>query len=214
MSLKLKHLINILKASGYKIESNSKRIASEDIKKTGKETLAKDVYGDLGGIQENLPSFNSIANIINQKIIIFLDENLHFNRYRNFTLKSDYYENLLSFPLNNYRRYCRNYEKECLKAGLKTGNWSNLESDFYFGPSSQPGDFFKNGAGGWKLLATKDFLEDIFWPSKEYKVLRISVYDTIMAGGKLIRTDSILERPVHPFQEYLLKSLVRRIDSL
>jgi hypothetical protein len=214
MSLKLKHLIIILKTNGCKIESLSKRIESNDLRKTGKDTLAKGIYRDLGGIKENLPSFNEVFNVIDSNIIISLDESLHFNRYRNITLKSEFYDNFPNFSLNNYRRYCRNYEKECLKAGLKTGNWSNFESDYYFGISSQPGDFFKNGAGGWKLLALKDFLEDVYWSFNEFKILRIAVYDTIMAGGKLFRIDSILERPNHPYQEYLLKSLVRRIDSL
>lgn len=214
MSLKLNHALKLLTTNGYKVDTILKRIEPGDIKKAGKEKFAKEVYQELGGIQENFPAQDKIRTFIEPNIMLLIDEDLHFNRYRSLTLKSEIYRSLPDFPLENYRRYCRSYEKECIKAGLKAGTWSNKESDYYFGPSSSPGDFFRNGSGGWKLNAFKDYLEDLYWPSAGYKLLRFAVYDHIMADGKLVRIDSILERPAHPLQQHLLKFLERRINSL
>ncbi|CAN5561543.1 hypothetical protein BH23BAC1_BH23BAC1_40680 [soil metagenome] len=214
MSIKFNHLIKLLIAHEYKTETIFKRIESKDIQKTGKENVANITYKELGGIQEHFPSFEVTRTVIGPQIILLFDEGLHFNRYRNLTLRSEIYNSIPAFPLENYRRYCRNYEKECAKAGLKTGAWSNTKSDFYFGASAIPGDFFKNGSGGWKLTAFKDFMEDIYWPFSGYRLLRIASYDHFMAEGKLVRIDSILERPSHPFQMHLIKFLDRRINSL
>ncbi len=58
-------------------------------------------------------------------VAIELDEELHFNRYRELTLRSEVYQRLSGFPLEAYRDHARSREDECKKAGSYGGKWTN-----------------------------------------------------------------------------------------
>jgi hypothetical protein len=212
MKLKHKHLLNLLQANDFKVQNLDLKIPRNLFNKNKHFDLYQ-IYKELGGIQEEFPHIEEELYYIEPSTIIILDDYIHFNRYRNITLKSILYEQIPSFPLENYKRYCRNFEKECIKSGLPQRIWANRESDYYFGPSSSPGDFFKNGSGGWKLLAFKDLLEDAAAYAINYRVIRFSVYDNFLAEGKLMRLDNILDTPTHPLQQQLLKYIIRRIKE-
>ncbi len=64
---------------------------------------------------------------------IELDEERHFNRYRNITLNSAIYDQLPNFPTDNYKRFCSAYEGECLCAANWGRNWANPSADNQFG---------------------------------------------------------------------------------
>lgn len=213
MHLRQKLLLNILQANDHEIKPINLNV-NEELFQNNTDLDPSEMYRELGGIKDSFPSFKKTGHIISPNTIIVLDDYLHFNRYRTITLRSPFYEKMPHFPLANYRRYCRNNEKECIKSGLQKGIWDNRESDFYFGPSSEAGDFFKNGSGGWKLIAFQDYLEDVASYLLNYKLLRLSVYDNFLAEGKIFRLDNILDRPNHLLQPQLLQYIQRKLKEL
>lgn len=211
MNIKYKHLLNLLENHQIKVETlNFGFTNKENEPLNGKEGVLN-VYRELGGSQSDLPDMFFEWNFSEPKKIIVLDDPLTFNRYRALTLREKLYENLTWFPLENYRRFCRNYEKECLKSGMANGIWSNKIANLHFGNASDPGDFFKNGSTGWKLQAFKDFVEDYVAVQKGFKIIRLSVYDNLMIEKKLVRLDSILEKPDHPYYEHVLNYVKRKL---
>ncbi|PWJ42741.1 DUF7255 family protein [Sediminitomix flava] len=173
-------------------------------------------YHKLTG-QKNNPNIKLSPWLIEiEDVVIVLDEILHFNRYRGITLRSEIYNNLPSFPLSQYTRYCNQKENECLKPGGSLNNWSNQFAEIQFGPSSQRvGDFKGLGSSAWKLRAFKDYLQDISsLMTKDYKVLRISVWDQIMNSGQLHSYNDLLLNPSEADKELIIKNIQRRIKTI
>lgn len=167
-----------------------------------------EVYEDLGG-KTALPPFEARPFDLEfmTKVVLFDDEPW-FNRYRMITLRSEIYEKS-KLPVQTYRKWCRNEEKECLKGGLSPNVWTNREAESYFGKSEDPGDFGLNGSAGWKLKAWKDYLADISGKLGHYEVVRIPIYEEIMIEGKLKRfKDFLLYRK--PEDEKYIASFMRR----
>jgi hypothetical protein len=144
--------------------------------------------------------------------LLLWDEEVHFNRYRHLTLKSELYQEM-SFPFfESYKRLCRTYEKEALKAGMPLRIWSGppLASSL-FGPASEPGDFSGNGATGWKLLAYNSAQTDLQTRIHGYKLIRLNPYETIMTGGSLKRLDQLLINPKEEQRVVLFNWLMRKL---
>ncbi|MHA7678587.1 DUF7255 family protein [Cupriavidus sp. PET2-C1] len=99
----------------------------QDVARTGYEDLINSVYKSLGGVlmsaELNLRSWD----LEFEGIAVELDEHLHFNRYRAITLGATAYANLPVFPLDAYRRYCAEFENDCLRVGAYGGKWSQPE---------------------------------------------------------------------------------------
>jgi hypothetical protein len=93
------------------------------------------------------------------KVVVELDEQRHFNRYRSLTLESSIYSHLPQFPLQLYKDLCVKHEEQCLKAGGFGGNWSNPSCEKDFGKASEPKKLSGNGSPRWKQRAFYDFLK-------------------------------------------------------
>ena len=89
----------------------------EDIKCSGLHREVQKVYWSLGGCLDTVPIRVGPWDLNIGGTAVELDENLHFNRYRNITLDSNLYRELQSFPLDIYRKQCLVHERDCLKAG-------------------------------------------------------------------------------------------------
>jgi hypothetical protein len=98
------------------------------------------VYRALNGALESVRSKPGSWDLEFDGMAVELDEQLHFNRYRAITLKSEIYSCLPSFPLEAYRRYCSEYEEDCLRAGGYGGKWSNDSCVKQFGVAGSEGD--------------------------------------------------------------------------
>lgn len=167
-------------------------------RKTHKQIIAspwypmlKEVYQELGGQDQPPPVFlNFTAELPGWALM--LDTEINFNRYRNITLRSELYDELPSFPLNNYRRFCRMYEKDCIKVASAGHLWTNKEAEFHFGKSEAPGDLGLNGSAGWKLRAYQDFYIDLVQLMLPYKIMRMTVYDQLMVSGKMVKLKELL----------------------
>ncbi len=167
-----------------------------------------EVYQDLGG-KTDVPPFEARPFDLEfmTKVLLF-DDDLYFNRYRTVTFRSEIYDKT-NIPVQNYRKWCRNEEKECIKGGLKPNIWTNREAESYFGESEEPGDFGLNGSAGWKLNAWKDYLADVSGVLGNYEIIRVSVYEELMIEGKLKRLkDFLLYR--NPANEKYIVSFLRR----
>lgn len=176
------------------------------------KTWLKEIFEDLGGTG-TFPLLDKLKFDfkIGRNLIVWDDE-LHFNRYRLATFRSDLYTEW-TFPFSEgHKRLCRTYEKECLKAGMQQRIWSGPPvAKVIFGEPSEPGDFSGNGSTGWKLLAYNDAQYDLQTRLHGYKLIRLSPFETIMTGGSLKRLDQLLVNPKEEQRTMLFNWLMRKV---
>jgi hypothetical protein len=110
-------------------------------------------------------------------MVIELDEELHFNRYRALTPTASWARDLPWAA--DYQRLCAAREPECLSAGSWGKRWTNPSAERMFsgGPT---GDLSSEGAPRWKQRALYDAIKDMM-PTNDRKVsiARLSIYDDI-----------------------------------
>lgn len=212
MGIKKETLQRIFEQEGYAPEINvCQKMEPSKVLKAGILEPVLEVYHELGGINDAVPfDFPPYDFLIDDKFLI-LDEELHFNRYRNITLRSGLYESLPLIKVDNYKRYGRQFEKECLKSGMRSGLWTNPKAEKFFGKSADAGDFFRNGSSEWKLRAFYDFLQDANALISKKEIIRISIYDNLMVEGKLMRLDKILANSIQ-HEKYLVNFVNRLLQ--
>jgi hypothetical protein len=187
-------------------------INSDFLDKKGRNWL-EEIYVDLGGIGP-IPLLKKLKfDLKIKRNLILYDDELHFNRYRLTSFRSEFYN---EFNLNFYeahKRLCRTYEKDCLKAGLQERVWNGPPvAKHSFGEANEPGDFSVNGATGWKLLAYNDAQIDIQTRIHGFRLIRLTPYETLMTGGSLKRLDHLLMNPKEEQRKMLLNWLKRKIE--
>jgi hypothetical protein len=157
---------------------------------SGEEHLEElfELYRSLGGLQ-TAPSLRPGAwdLAFENGLVVELDEELHFNRYRALTLETSWSTGL---PwTEDYLRYCADHEDECLAAGSWGKRWTNDSCARMFS-ASPAGDLGGDGAPRWKQRALYDAMKDTAPVTKLGVALaRVSVYDQV-AGVPL---GSVLE---------------------
>ncbi len=118
-----------------------------------------DLYASLGG-QANpttlRPGNWDIA--LEGGVVIELDEELHFNRYRLATLAPAWTESLPWRP--TYSALCADHEGDCLAAGRWGKRWTNPSCEAHFGTPDRPGEFTSGGSPRWKQRAIYDAIKD------------------------------------------------------
>ncbi len=149
--------------------------------------------------------------LIHDNFVLILDEELSFNRYRKTTLRSAFYEKFSGLNLNQYQRYCRTYEKNCLKLGLQNGIWTNELAEKYFNNPSEPGDFFANGSPGWKYQAFHQYLHDLYAHENNWKFYRISIYDNVLTEGKLQPIGKMMETRNEKYKKIIFNFLKMKL---
>ncbi|WP_242656929.1 DUF7255 family protein [Mycobacterium lehmannii] len=125
-------------------------------------------------------------------LVIELDEELHFNRYRAQTLQPQWAATL---PWRDtYLHLCADFEKECLAAGRWGKRWTTPSCESMFGPSSPPGVLDGPGSPRWKQRALYDAVKDLAaLQSPTPRLCRLSVWDQVgettigdaLAGGPI-----------------------------
>jgi hypothetical protein len=113
---------------------------------------------------------------------IELDEELHFNRYRELTLKANWYRDV-SWA-NEYTARCRSAEPRCLRDGTWGRRWTTARSEALFGPAGPPGQLDGLGAPRWKQRAIYDAMKDLAALSAGPPLARLSIFDCL-GGPKL-----------------------------
>jgi len=214
MLLRHRNLNLLLKELLQSAEQQATYPFYKDIKTAGYLVEVERLYKEIGGLGERLPFMNEAPELQYKGIIIELDDELYFNRYRAIALRSPLYEDMPWFPLANYKLYCRRYENECIKAGLTTGKWTSASSEIFFGNSSEAGDFFGNGSAEWKLKAFTDFIKDLTPLCFKVKLLRLSIYDELLLSGSRVSLGKILLSPKKEHVPGFIKYIERRISTL
>src|SRR5207247_5846986 len=94
------------------------------------------LYRELGGA-ESEPTLRPGPwdLVFKGPVVVELDEELHFNRYRGLTLTASWAEQL---PwTSTYRAYCEKHEADCLAAGTWGKRWTNPSCERMFGAAGR-----------------------------------------------------------------------------
>jgi hypothetical protein len=137
-----------------------------------------DLYRHFGGQSEPLLRPGAWDLSFTGNLVIELDEELHFNRYRAVSLSTSW-----SKPLPwtaEYQKLCERHEAECRSAGSWGKRWSNASCARMFGDGGPPGDLSGAGAPRWKQRALYDSLKDLVTTlDNDISLARVSVYDLV-----------------------------------
>jgi hypothetical protein len=137
------------------------------------------VYRRLGGVLD----FPTLAPgdwdfAFADGLLVELDEDLHFNRYRALTLDLPWSPELPWTAA--YRQQCLDGEEMCWKAGQLGGKWTSASTVKMFGSGSAPGVLTSGGSPRWKQRALYDAVKDAFsLHNDHYRLARISIHDVI-----------------------------------
>ncbi len=216
--LKVQNLIEILRGAdldpeAFQIEDPCEIIVNPKYLEGKGLGLLQQAFENLGGIGEAVRLDSLKFDFRINRFLFLFDDEIHFNRYRLSTFKSDIYNIFSYFWLNSHRRLCRTYERECLKAGLFERIWTGppLASKI-FGRGEAPGELTGNGSPGWKLNAYNDAQYDLISRLHGFKLIRISVYENLMTGGSLKKINDILLNPKEENHKAISGWLLRKME--
>lgn len=138
-----------------------------------------DLYRSLGGSAEDFVVFRpGVWDIVlADGLIVELDEEQHFNRYRSATLAPAWAEGL---PWSaDYRRYSAEHEIAALKKASRGGYWASPSTERMFGPADAPGVFEPSGSPRWKQRALYDAMRDALAAAGVVRLSRVAVWDEV-----------------------------------
>lgn len=174
-----------------------------------------EVYHDeLDGTAAQPELFGGFWAMSYEGFAIALDDALHFNRFRNATLRAEFYRKHAPFDVQQYRNWCRKYEIEATKAGSKDDLWDSALGRKNFGSSEAPGDKGGKGSNAWKQRALEDFANDIAMYSLGHPLVRLSVWEQLMIDKQLFSLQKILTTPFPSQKEAFLKYFQRKRRQL
>ncbi len=193
MSEKEKRQAILSKALGG-LDSSHRKLTYRDLCASEYYDEILNVYRRLGGILPVVPCNLKKGDIVLPDIIVELDEEQHFNRYRLVTLESPLYNELEKFPLDKYRSYCKEQERACRTDG---GFWTSKPCEAQFGKAGERGILDGMGAPRWKQRAFYDFLKDFSGLIIGTQYVRVSIYDKVKASGLVKTVDHVIRNREH-----------------
>lgn len=160
-------------------------------------------YRQLGGVLE-APSLQPLGWDIQTVggLIVELDEEQHFNRYRAETLAMRWSHDL---PWReDYLAYCAEFEQVALKHHAGGGFWEGEGSVAQFGKAGRRRSFDDGGSPRWKQRAVYDALRDAAAAAGSVSLARLSVYDRIGSSrlGDALRGHSALD--LHALRDLII----------
>ncbi|GGH94659.1 hypothetical protein ACFFGR_02690 [Arthrobacter liuii] len=173
----------------------------EALPATAADTLLV-IFRELGGVPAHHAALAPGGwDMQADQVLIEFDEDLHFNRYRAFSLATPWSAEL---PWSaTYRAYSTGMEGMCLNAGGHGGKWANSSSDRLFGGSDEKEVLGPLGSSRWKQRALYDAINDAYaLCSTQVSLARVSIHDQI--GGlnvnQATKKDLLLEpEALRPF---------------
>jgi hypothetical protein len=190
-------LCAILQAAGHKVITKGIVAALPRLDGLPDSAAAEvlTVYRKLGGRLESPALRPGPWDLTVDGILVELDEQLHFNRYRATTLEAPAYAALTRFPLAAYRAFSAAKEPDCLGLGSGQGRWMNTSTDAHFGPSGPRGELSGNGSSRWKQRALYDLMKDLTQLDHEAPPLaRIAIWDPL-PGIPEVTVENAVHRP-------------------
>jgi hypothetical protein len=137
------------------------------------------LYRALGGEVEEFAVFRpGVWDIVlTDGLIVELDEEQHFNRYRHTTLDVPW---AASLPwADDFRRYSLEHEGAALRKARWGGYWSSRSTEAMFGAADAPGVFGASGSPRWKQRALYDAMRDVLAAAGEVRLARVAVWDEV-----------------------------------
>ncbi len=180
-----RELDDLLKRSGFRgvVPPAAPRM---DALSPGAQHAILKVYAEIGGTMQTprlQPGNWDLA--YEDGLVVELDEELHFNRYRRTTLVQDWCE-----PLpwrDDYLTMCEKFEGECLRAGKWGKRWTSPSTERMFGSPGPLGQLEHEGAPRWKQRALYDAMKDMLsLVDGRVRVARLAIHD-VVAGKPLSR---------------------------
>lgn len=136
-----------------------------------------ETYRMLGGIHEEPRLAPGSWDLSFDDLVVELDEELHFNRYRRATLSQSWCEEL---PWSlAYQSFSVEHEPRCVAAGSWGSRWTTPSTEVQFGLAGEAGDLSTAGAPRWKQRALYDSMKDGLAVAGVVKLARLSVYDQV-----------------------------------
>ncbi|MET4583740.1 hypothetical protein ABIE21_003271 [Conyzicola nivalis] len=141
-----------------------------------------DTYRSLGGQLEEPQLRPGAWDLTFTKgLVVELDDELHFNRFRLLTLSAGDRR-----PWDRrYRQYCEDFEIDCLKAGTWSKRWTTNSAERLMGAGDPVGELGDRGAPRWKQRALYDSMKDL---AGDVRLCRLSVSDNLgsVSLGKVL----------------------------
>ena len=139
----------------------------------------RDLYRALGGDAEEFVVFRpGVWDIVlADGLIVELDEEQHFNRYRRATLEPAWAD-VLPWA-DEYRHYADDHEAAALKKASRGGYWASPSTERMFGPADAPGVFEPVGSPRWKQRALYDAMRDALAAAGAVRLARVATWDAL-----------------------------------
>ena len=133
------------------------------------------LYRALGGIQDSPRLAPGSWDVVyTDGLLLELDEDMHFHRYRGITLDAPWAAQLpWTAP---YRGYVVDGEK---RAGTGGKRWTNPSAERMFGVADPDGVMGVHGAPRWKQRAMYDAMKDAAAEAGQVRLARVSIYDLV-----------------------------------
>lgn len=164
-------------------------------------------YRELGGTLDEPTLRPGGWDLSFEDLVVELDEELHFNRYRGATLQPAW---TTSLPWReDYLRYCTNHEPACLAAATWGKRWTNPSCERLFGEAGAPGDLSGAGAPRWKQRALYDAIKDAAAAVGAVRLARVATVD-VVAGVPL---GDVLEGRVEVEPQVVVGLVSERLTS-
>lgn len=178
-------LSELLEVAGFAASDSPPRPKISDLPESISVRI-DEVYRALDGNPDALRrarpgAFDLCVATAAEPLIIELDEEQHFNRYRAATLDFPWAEVL---PWSAaYRDYSRLHEADLARKFISGGRWTNDSAPRFFGAASAPGDFTGVGSPRWRQRAFYDVVKDLL---PGIRLARIAVFDVV--DGRSVNT--------------------------
>ncbi|WP_396290846.1 hypothetical protein [Curtobacterium sp. KT1] len=152
------------------------------------------LYRQLGGKLDEPLLRPGAWDLPYSDVIVELDEDMHFNRYRTLTLEARF---AAVFPwAAAYRQHAGAHER---RAGTGGRRWTSPSSERMFGPADEKWVFNRGGAPRWKQRALYDAIKDAAAAAGLVQLARVSIYDSVdgicieeaLRGRETIAPDSL-----------------------
>ncbi len=133
-------LAQLLESAGLPVAPRLSSPTLSDLRHEDVDAVLE-LYRKLGG-QHDTPALKpgpwDLAVADGEHILLIeLDEDLHFNRYRAITLTAPWYQTLAR--AGDYLKQCRNHEQQCARAGSWGQRWTTVAAERLFGLAGPPG---------------------------------------------------------------------------
>ncbi|QKS16491.1 hypothetical protein HUN59_09950 [Curtobacterium sp. Csp2] len=136
------------------------------------ETL--DLYRSLGGLAPEPQIRPGPWDLSYGDVVVELDEDFHFNRYRTLTLLAPF-ASTLPWAVD-YRRHSTDQEH---RSGTGGRRWTNPSAERMFGSADAEMVFLDVGAPRWKQRALYDAVKDAAAATGMVRLARLSVHDDV-----------------------------------